>query len=676
MDASDRNTFRTVSMPSGRPSQWAIYIAILLLAWLAVELCLAGRQQSATYDEADHIFAGYRYWMCSDFGSNFETPPLVKLVSAVPLALQRLKVPVLLCGAPHSTVSDLSDLSDAGAFLYANDADSILFQTRLFASFFTFFLGALLCESAYIMFGVEPALIALTVFVFEPNVLAHGFLVTTDMGLTCCLYATVYAFYLYLEKETYRWLVATGFMAGMTLAAKHSGLIVFPVLVALALAELARGKRRKSTDKPWARNRFVIMAGSLMFASLIAYATLWAFYGFRFAAQPHVSLMSYASLPRDDSAVISTNLFLGSLRAHLFPEAYLFGLKHVVSTVRGGGPVFLLGKTYASGKWFYFPAVLVIKSTLGFLFLLLLGTLAMVLAQGKARKAWSMLAVPPLLFLILCLPAKLNIGIRHILPVYPFLIVLASAGAWELCKYRSGKYIVASSIVLHAVSSLSSFPNYIPYSNEMFGGATRTYRILSDSNVDWGQSLKAIRNYVHKNAVKDCWVAYPLSAPSDYYQTGCRFLPVGYESHDDMSGPDVEGTLLIGTWNLFGPEGLNPYARFKYTVPVGNIAGTVLVFRGRFALPLAFALSQINRAKALSEEGRVAEAVDAARKAVGLAPDFFLSHAELARSLTAANRFADARREYQSALSLARSNDGEYNDLDRVQLEMELHKLP
>jgi hypothetical protein len=390
--------------------------------------------------------------------------------------------------------------------------------------------------------------------------------------------------------------------------------------------------------------------------------------------------MSYAPHAEGKPAVkLLTTLFLGSLRVHLLPEAYLFGFKHVLSitsTLRGGGPIFVLGKTYPTGKWFYFPAVLLIKSTLGFLFLLLLGTLALILAQGKHRRAMSMLTIPPLLFLISCLPAKLNIGVRHVLPVYPFLIVLAAAGAWELCKYRSGKYIVVSLIVLHAASSLSSFPNYIPYSNEMFGGTKRTYRVLSDSNVDWGQSLKAIRNYVHKNAVKDCWLAYPHSAPPGYYQTECRFLPAAYGSNDDMSGPDVEGTLLIGTWELVAPEELNPYARFGHLAPVANIAGTVLVFRGRFGLPLAFALAQINRARALSEEGHVAEAVDAARKAVGLAPDFFLSHAELARSLTAANRFEDARREYQSALSLAGSRDAEYNERDLAQLETELRGLP
>jgi len=666
-----------MSLPSGRPPKWAIYIAILLLAWLAVELCLAGRQQSATYDEADHIFAGYRYWMCSDFASNFETPPLVKLISTIPLLFQKVRVPVPLCGATHSTITDLSDLVDAGAFLYSNDADSILFQTRLFASLFTVVLGALLFESAYVTFGVGPALIALTIFAFEPNVLAHGFLVTTDMGLTCCLYAAVYAFYLYLEKGTKRRLVVTGIMAGTALAAKHSGLIVFPVLVTLALAELVGGKMPAAADKPWTSNRFVSIASTLVFVSLIAYVTLWAFYGFRFTAQPHASVMSYAPHAEDNSAVkLLTNLFLGALRAHLLPEAYLFGFKHVISTLRGYGPIFVLGKTYPTGKWFYFPAVLLVKSTLGFLFLLLLGTLALILAQGKHRRALSMLTIPPLLFLILCLPARLNIGIRHVLPVYPFFIVLASAGAWEFCKYRSGKYIVVSLIVLHAVSSLSSFPNYIPYSNEMFGGTTRTYRVLGDSNVDWGQSLKAIKNYVHNNAVKDCWVAYPLSAPPGYYQTGCRFLPAAYGSQDDMSGPDVEGTLLIGTWELLGPEELNPYARFRYMEPVANIAGTVLVFRGRFDLPLAFALSQINRARALSKEGHVAEAVDAARKAVGLAPGFFLSHAELARSLTAANRFEDARREYQSALSLAGSRHAEYNEHDLVQLETELRGLP
>lgn len=664
-----------MSLTSGRPPKWAICIAMLLLTWLAIELCLAGRQQSATYDEPDHIFAGYRYWMCSDFGSNFETPPLVKLVSTIPLLVERVKVPVPLCGGTRSI---LRDLAEANAFLYSNDADSILFQTRLFASLFALVLGALLFESAYVMFGVGPALLALTIFVFEPNVLAHGFLVNTDVGLACCLYAAVYAFYLYLEKGTKRRLVEAGIVAGTVLAVKHSGLIVFPVLVAYGVAELVNGKTPTSTDSQSTSNRFVRMTSALVLLSLIAYATLWAFYGFRFSAQPHASMMSYTPHAGENSGVkrLMSSLFIALLRAHLLPEAYLFGLKHVVSIVRGFGPIFVLGKTYSTGKWFYFPVVLLVKSTLGFLFLLAAGMLALILAPGKQRRALWMLTIPPLLFLIVCLPARLNIGIRHVLPVYPFFIVIASAGAWELWKYRSGKYIVLSALVLHAASSLRSFPDYIPYSNEMFGGTTRTYRVLSDSNVDWGQSFKAIKNYVHKNAVKDCWVAYPFSAP-DYYQTGCKSLPAAaYVSYDDMSEPDVEGTLLIGTWELLAPEELNPYARFRHMAPVANIAGTVLVFRGRFDLTLAFALSHINRARKLSEKGQVAEAVDAARKAEGLAPDFFLSHAELARSLAAANRFEDARREYQSALSLAESRDAEYNEQDIVQLKTELRGLP
>jgi len=577
------------------------------------------------------------------------------------------------------TDNDLGDIVDGNAFLYFNDADSILFQTRLFASLFTVVLGLLLFESAYVIFGVGPAVIALTLFVFEPNVLAHGFLVTTDMGLACCLYATVYAFYLYLEKGTKRRLVVTGILAGATLATKHSGLIVFPVLTALALTELAGGERHTSAGKSWTSNRLVSTASTLGFVALIAYVTLWAFYGFRFTAQPHASAMSYTPLSEGNSAPkLLTSLFLGSLRAHVLPEAYLFGFKHVIAITSKAGfsPIFVLGKAYPTGKWFYFPAVLLIKSTLGFLLLLLLATLALIIAEGTHRRALSMLTIPPLLFLLVCLPVKLNIGIRHVLPVYPFFIVLASAGAWELYKHRGGRYIVASLIGLHAVSSLISFPNYIPYSNEMFGGTARTYQVLSDSNVDWGQSLKAIKNYVHNNAVKDCWLAYPQSAPPGYYQTGCRFLPLGNGSYNDMAGQDVEGTLLIGTGELLGPEELNPYARFRYAAPVANIDGTVLVFRGRFDLPLAFALAQITRARVLSEEGHAADAVDAARQAVGLAPDFFLSHAELARSLTAANRIADARREYQSAVFLAGSRHAEYNRYDLVQLETELRGLP
>jgi 4-amino-4-deoxy-L-arabinose transferase-like glycosyltransferase len=652
----------------------AISIAIFLMMGLTLELCLAGRQQSQTFDEADHILAGYRYWKCLDFAANPEHPPMLKLVASFPLLFQNLAVPIPLCAAAHN------DFLDGRSFLYSNNADSILFRTRLFASCFTVALAALLFAFGYITFGVETALIALTIFVFEPSILAHAFLVTTDMAVTCCLFASCAAFYVYLEKRTMRWLVFTGIAAGMTLAAKHSGILVIPILGMLAVIELATANKSSATQHPESmRRRFSRLAFASACILLIAYVTLWGFYAFRFSAQSGSSAISdSAPAERTEDRSLSQKVFRGALRVHVLPEAYLYGIKHVLAIQRSGGPTFILGKLYPTGKWFYFPAVLLVKWTLGFLLLLLLGAATLALAKPNRRRALFFLTIPPLLFLIACLPSKLNIGIRHVLPVAPFVILLASTGAWEFCKLRAGKYVVGGLLLLHVGSSLASFPNYIPYSNEIFGGTSHTYRVLAESNVDWGQSFKAIHDYVHKNAVNDCWVAYLSSAEPSYYQTGCKLLPstLGWMSRDEMPGPQVQGTVFIGTWVLTGPDEVNPYAQFRNAVPIDNIGGTVLVFRGAFDLPWAFASAQINRANTLSDEGHVVEAVHMAQNAVESAPDYFPSHAALAHTLKANHQPDDARKEYQLALSLAQRVHPEYQQREILQFEKELRSLP
>jgi len=217
----------------GAPRAGLVIGLISLLLVLGVELLLSVRQQSQTSDEACHLFAGYRYWENSDFGINPEHPPLVKLVAAAPLLRLPLLVPPLVTGS-FMEVEFLSGRQ----FLYANDADRILLRSRIAVSFFTLALGFLVFVTAHRMFGLGPAFLALTLLIFEPNVLANGALVTTDMGLTCCLFATVYAFYLYLMKPSLPRLLVVGLAAGLTLATKHSGILIFPILILLAFAEV------------------------------------------------------------------------------------------------------------------------------------------------------------------------------------------------------------------------------------------------------------------------------------------------------------------------------------------------------------------------------------------------------------------------------------------------------
>ncbi len=183
---------------SNAPRRIRLVIGVtLLLAIMATELALSARQQSQTFDEGIHIFAGYRYWKNFDFGANPEHPPLVKLVAAIPL----LRLPLRTPSIPDADFK-IVEYRTGRDFLYSNDANTLLWRARMAAAVLTICLGLTVFLVAYSMWGAGPAFLALTLLVFEPNFLAHGALVTTDVGATLGLFLGVGSFYFYLKKPS------------------------------------------------------------------------------------------------------------------------------------------------------------------------------------------------------------------------------------------------------------------------------------------------------------------------------------------------------------------------------------------------------------------------------------------------------------------------------------------
>jgi len=166
------------------------------------------------------------------------------------------------------------------------------------ASLLTLLLAGLLFAVSRKMFGNIAALVSLTLFVFEPNILAHGALVTTDMAMSCFLFATVYAFYQYVKRPSSGRVVLVGITSGLALASKHSAVLVFPILLAIAVAELWVRKKNPATSATGARPGAAKLAGALVGAGVIAIALLWASYGFRLHPRAGVSaetsVMDYA----------------------------------------------------------------------------------------------------------------------------------------------------------------------------------------------------------------------------------------------------------------------------------------------------------------------------------------------------------------------------------------------
>lgn len=304
-----------------------------------------------TWDEACHIFAGYSYWTRSDFGMNPEHPPLVKLLAALPLLSLSLRVPAI----EHGNFKVEAFLSGE-KFLYENDADAILFRARLAAGRLTLLLSALVFVAAREMFGSIAALVALALLVFDPNLLAHGALVTTDAGLSCFLFASVYAFYRYVKRPSLVRFLLAGMAPGCTLATKHSGVLVFPILALLALAEIMRGPRAetKTSLTPDRRDRRIQQslqfAAALVVMALIAVCILWSFYGFRFAARTHGRPMNprLAEYASQVTSPVEARAILTLARRHVLPDPYLYDLADV-RMVANSSSSYLFGKGHPRG---------------------------------------------------------------------------------------------------------------------------------------------------------------------------------------------------------------------------------------------------------------------------------------------------------------------------------------
>jgi hypothetical protein len=672
-------------------SRWTTHsseiAAALLLLIMACELGFSVRRQSQTYDEADHIYAGYQNWRCRDFGINSEQPPLAKLVATVPLLFDRPQNPGPPC-ASYST-DKWTAFSLGHDFLYSNNAARILAETRLFAASFSLLLAILVFLAAREIFGGPAALLAMLLVVFEPSILGQGALVKTDLAETCCFFAAVYAYYRYTKHHNTWRLVACGVAVGLALAAKHSGILLLPVLVLLGIADIwhswrdyvPAGSNRRGKWGQEAVRRF----GTLAIIFAMALSTLWGFYRFRYAARPRGREMTEslsAFIRGNIQNRRASSLMLTHIIPHLehvLPESYLYGMTDITADTVKGRPVFLLGHLYPTGRWFYFPLALVIESTLGFSLLLAVTIFASGYLWRARRRETLFLVIPAFFFLAVSMTSHLNLGLRHILPIFPFLIVLASGAGWHLAhQTRPWMYVVVLLAALHCVSSVRAFPHYLAYSNEVWGGPDRTYRSIE---VDSGQGLIEIKEYLARKGITDCWFDYHGTADLSYYGVPCKQLTprLGDNHQPALIPPTIEGTLVISVWSMTGwdwgaPE-LNPYAALWKVRPAAIIGGHDLVFQGRFDLRLVSASSHADVALSLASQGHIEEALAEARRSVRLAPEYMWNHVTLARVLTMEKQFPEARSEYVEAIRLAEAQGEGYKGYAMTSARTELAAL-
>jgi len=296
------------------------YVCLLvLLIVLGLQLFFSVRRESQTWDEANHIYTGYRTWTNSDYGLNPEHPPLVKLLATSTLLPLQPKTPAL-----EERFFKEDAFLRGKEFLYQNNAEQILSRTRTAAALLTILTALVVFFGTREMFGSGAAFISLTLLAFDPNVLAHGAFVTTDIGLSCFMFLSVFLFYRYLKSPSVPRLLLTGLAVGLVLAVKHTGLLVLPILFLLALCDIFTSGRAQLP------RRALKVAGSLALITFIGWLLLWSSYKFRYDARPaglqmNPPLVEYVKGLKPHEAWPITFM----ARWHILPESYLYGLADV-----------------------------------------------------------------------------------------------------------------------------------------------------------------------------------------------------------------------------------------------------------------------------------------------------------------------------------------------------------
>jgi len=568
-----------------------LVLGVAIYAGLAVTSL---RQKSATYDEASHLPAGYSYWAFGDFRLNPEHPPLVKLIAASPLLLMDVRV------EEQSQGWRLRRQWEFGRrFLYHwNDADRLLFWARLTSVA----LGAALAVSVFLWarqrFGRKVAWLALFLCVLCPEVLAHGRLVTTDLAAALAIFLSVVGFGALADRVTWRRLLLAGLAVGAAAATKFSALVLAPILVTLA-AVVALSREPLALELRGLRSRTLASRGakllatgfSLVAIAVVALTVLWASYGFRsrFSPDPVVNQAFDWDRVRAEGAV--GGAAREARHFGLLPDPYVYGLLRVFKHSERR-PAFLMGEISEGGWWYYFLVSFAIKNTLPLLILLALGIASPLRRSGRWRDE-AFLWLPVLIYGLLTLTRGINIGNRHLLPIYPFVFVIAArGGVWLLeRRLRAVPLVLAILLGWYAAATARIHPHYLAYFNELAGGPRNGYHWLVDSNLDWGQDLKGLAAHVAERGIPRIRLSYFGTADPNYYGIPHDLLPgkvapppagfVRQVRRGDLVA--VSATNLQGVY--LDPQDRPLMERLRASEPIDSIGYSILIYRADFAWP-------------------------------------------------------------------------------------------
>jgi len=536
-----------------------VLCAILLIAFAATAW-LASLSKCATVDEPASLVASWVQIQFRDFRMDCENPPLWKYFVAAGMPADLFQIDR---ASPqwesllHNANATGPTAAQALYWTPGVDADTLVRSARARMIGLALLLGMVVAWWAWRLAGRVAAVIALAVFCLDPNFLGHAPLIKNDVPLALALLLFMAAVWLLGERITFARILLVGLGMGVSFMVKFSGVLAVPILAAALIA-------RSLIPRPWpagpfaastVARRLALSAGTFAACLLMLWLFTWACYAFRFLPSPHSpdqftfedTLQYFArheargqssdpfhvppaaidDFVRRWQPPLGVKLIEFAHAHHLLPQSCLTGLLRV-DAVSQARVTYLCGKFSVTGWWYYFPLAMLFKTPVATLLGLAAAGAALIarLRRRPAPNAWPILALVfmPAIYLLTAMGSNVDVGIRHILPVYPFLFIflgIAAARAWNSSNRRA-RWIVWLLTVGLAAETAFACPNYIAFFNVACGGSRGGLRLLGQSNLDWGQDLPALAAWQADHPDRQLYLLYWGSADPRYY--GIRYI--------------------------------------------------------------------------------------------------------------------------------------------------------
>jgi len=584
-----------------RPAWITAGVGVLLALYLVMAVS-ASLSKGPSFDEEEELAVGYNVWLNHDFRMESANGDLIKRWATLPYLISHPR--------PASTENDY--WRNARPYIFGfeflfqsgNAPEWLLLQGRTMAALLGVATGFLVFYLSKELFGTLGGFFSLILFVFSPHMLAFGGIVSTDMSVCFALLGATWSVWRLLHCVTWGWLALGLLLVSVLILAKPSGLVIFPITFILILIKLLS---RKPLEWRLGRVRFIssplkqvgLIAGLFVLHGLCAWVALWAHYDFRYAANPNPADHSliFTQYSKTDAVDPHVAAFMNGLQnEHLLPEGFLQGI-HALLVTNESRQSFMDGQWKMGGWTTFFLHALWDKTSPALLLLFVFGlttwwyarflrthaTFGESIAGGLAPSFYegSPYFVLIAVYFAVAVLQQVDIGHRHILPIYPALYILCG-GSFSLVWLQARRWprvLFTLILVWHPLESLSIYPDYLAYFSPFVGGPAQGYKHLVDSSLDWGMDLPGVKKWLDQNNSQNrepVFLAYFGTDSPDYEGIKAYRLPSAPDWRVLQSFPYAKGIYVISAslfdsvyTYYFGPW--NTEYEKRYQSVLGNV---------------------------------------------------------------------------------------------------------